>query len=635
VTEDDLPGPIVNTASASSDETPDPLSDDHEVPIVVTTQSADLSLSKSVDNAAPSEGESIVYTITITNDGPSDATGVEITDLLPLWITHVSDSSAGSYNRITGVWAVGALADGNSATLEITAIVDAGIAGITIPNTAEVTAADQPDPDSTPDNNDPTEDDQDSADITVQHADLAVTKTVDNATPNEGDTIVYTITVTNNGPDDATGVEVTDVLPLGVTYASDDSAGAYDSVTGVWTIGALASGANAMIELTVTVDAETAGKTITNTVELTGSDQADPDNTNNRSSVDITVQEVVTAGVGGATEDSCQSKVIISEIAWAGTAADPWGEWIELRNLGRTSVDLTDWTLRWRRKHPSTPEESRWKVLKLSGMLMSAPFSVCELADREPTPSVRIVKNDADDFSWLLLGELEEKDGSYYLLERWHDATVSNVTADLVYDTEPPYDLELSDFGDMIILVNDQGEIVDTANAFEFEKDGWPAGSATTFATMERTDPLGPDTKENWHTNQGILTHGLDALRRPLVASAGVINSMVLDELALFSDLQPAEIHVGTQLEAGIEVAMNVRKAPGWPWVHVTSPGLAEAAGIGGAIDYRAGYTFSGYYKEDTYWLGINTDDLAPGRYNFWIPYGEGKTMIIPITVVP
>lgn len=249
--------------------------------------------------------------------------------------------------------------------------------------------------------------------------------------------------------------------------------------TGVWRVGTLASGTSAALELTVTVDAKTAGNTITNTAQVRNSDPDDLNPTNNSDSVDITVQKTVAAGGGGFAEDPYEGKVIISEVAWAGTAADPWGEWIELRNLGATPVDLTDWTLRWRRKHPSTQEESRWKVLKLSGMLMSAPISSCELAEREPTPSVRIVKNDADEVSWLILGELEEKDDSYYLLERWHDATVSNVTADLVYDTTPPYNLELSDFGDIIVLVNNQGKIVDTAKAFESEQGGWTAKRST------------------------------------------------------------------------------------------------------------------------------------------------------------
>src|SRR5690606_14623319 len=68
----------------------------------------------------------------------------------------------------------------------------------------------------------------------VASADLNITKTVSDDTPNVGDQITYTITVTNQGPNAATGVEVLDVLPAQVSYVSDDSGGDYDENTGVW-----------------------------------------------------------------------------------------------------------------------------------------------------------------------------------------------------------------------------------------------------------------------------------------------------------------------------------------------------------------------------------------------------------------
>ncbi|RLE36850.1 hypothetical protein DRJ23_06755, partial [Candidatus Acetothermia bacterium] len=197
-------------------------------------------------------------------------------------------------------------------------------------------------------------------------ADIAVVKTAYNPAPNEGDTVNFTITVTNNGPDDASGVTVTDLLPVGLTYFSDTGAGAYDPATGIWTVGALAAGANATLTITATVNAGTGGSTITNTASATG-DQPDPDTTNNASSVDVTVAEV--AGGGGGATQECEGKVIINEVAWAGTAASPEDEWIELRNLGTVPVDLTGWTLRWRKKNPVTPEDYQWKTLELSGII--------------------------------------------------------------------------------------------------------------------------------------------------------------------------------------------------------------------------------------------------------------------------
>jgi uncharacterized repeat protein (TIGR01451 family) len=122
-------------------------------------------------------------------------------------------------------------------------------------------------------------------------ADLEIVKTVDNNQPQEGDTIVYTLTLTNNGPKNANQIEVTDVLPAGLTYVSDDGGGNYDDVTGLWTPGLLTNGSSTTLNITLTVDAGTAGSTITNTATITDSNRVDPDPSNDTSSVNITVVE--------------------------------------------------------------------------------------------------------------------------------------------------------------------------------------------------------------------------------------------------------------------------------------------------------------------------------------------------------
>ena len=120
------------------------------------TAVADLRLAKSVDNGAPSVGSNVVFTLMATNDGPSGASGVQVTDLLPSGYTYGSDDGGGSYVSGSGVWTVGNLADSGSTTLNITATVNA--AGVYL-NTSEVTAVAETDPDSTPNNGITTEDD--------------------------------------------------------------------------------------------------------------------------------------------------------------------------------------------------------------------------------------------------------------------------------------------------------------------------------------------------------------------------------------------------------------------------------------------------------------------------------------------
>jgi uncharacterized repeat protein (TIGR01451 family) len=265
-------GNLINTAIISPPAgTIDPVLDNNTVTDTDTQDpQADLAIVKTVSNATPTVGSNIVFTLTVTNNGPSAATGVSVSDLLPSGYTYVSDNGAGAYVSGTGVWTIGNLASGANAALQITATVRA--AG-TYANTATVTG-NQNDP--TPGNNTST-----NTPVPVAQADLAIVKTVNNATPTVGSNIVFTLTVTNNGPSPATGVSVSDLLPSGYTYVSDNGAGAYVSGTGVWTIGNLASGANAALQITATVNAT--GIT-SNTATVTGR-ETDPVPGNNSSTV--------------------------------------------------------------------------------------------------------------------------------------------------------------------------------------------------------------------------------------------------------------------------------------------------------------------------------------------------------------
>jgi len=67
-------------------------------------------------------------------------------------------------------------------------------------------------------------------------SDLSLTKSVDNGAPLVGTNVVFTITVDNDGKSDVAGVEVTDLLPNGYTYVSHSASGAYDDVSGIWTL---------------------------------------------------------------------------------------------------------------------------------------------------------------------------------------------------------------------------------------------------------------------------------------------------------------------------------------------------------------------------------------------------------------
>jgi len=92
----------------------------------------------------------------------------------------------------------------------------------------------------------------------AKQSDVKIEKTTNNATPKNGDIVTYTIKVTNNGPDEAKGVQASDLLPSGLTYVSSNpSRGAYDATTGLWNIGNLANNESVTLTISVKVQFET------------------------------------------------------------------------------------------------------------------------------------------------------------------------------------------------------------------------------------------------------------------------------------------------------------------------------------------------------------------------------------------
>lgn len=132
----------------------------------IACQSADLSLTKTIDQAAPKQNDTVNYTITVNNAGPDTANNITVKDALPTGLTAVTPLPT-AYDGTT--WTVGTIASGAKATLTIAAKVSAA-AGTAITNSAEVMSSSVADPDSTPGNGVTTEDDYASAALTVAAA---------------------------------------------------------------------------------------------------------------------------------------------------------------------------------------------------------------------------------------------------------------------------------------------------------------------------------------------------------------------------------------------------------------------------------------------------------------------------------
>lgn len=255
----------------------------------------DLSVSKSADETQVVAGESTTFTITIRNNSTvtipagerilleeRPGAGVFITGFA---VVTGSATVTGNGNNAT-VTTTGNLLTGAEIVVRVTADIAASASG-TISNGISVRGP-ETDPDDTPDD----EDDIPPVPV-VSRTDLAVVKTVDNTAPFVGDEINFTVTVTNHGPSDASGVVVTDELPNGFDYASSSTTrGTYDPATDRWTIGNLESGQTVSLTIAATVLAS--GDYI-NYASVTG-DEDDPDLTNNEDTPDDPVVPIDRSG---------------------------------------------------------------------------------------------------------------------------------------------------------------------------------------------------------------------------------------------------------------------------------------------------------------------------------------------------
>lgn len=281
----DAMGTIINTAQVTSD-THDLLPDNNEDSVETNVRGiADLSIEKTSEFTEPVHANSsIVYYLNVTNHGPDVALNVNVVDVLPDGVTFVdampmADEVSGSEYR----WVIASMGVGESVIIRVNVTVNDGFSGA-ITNLAYV-EEDSHDPD---DDND--EDDDEIEVLPV--ADISIEKTSEFVAPaHAGSLIAYTLNVTNHGPDLATNVNVTDILPDGVTFV--DAMSVADEVNGLeyrWFIPSLIAGESFIIKINVTVNESFYG-TITNTATVED-DSYDPDDNNDEDDDEIEVVSV-------------------------------------------------------------------------------------------------------------------------------------------------------------------------------------------------------------------------------------------------------------------------------------------------------------------------------------------------------
>jgi uncharacterized repeat protein (TIGR01451 family) len=249
-------------------------------------------------------GANFQYIITAFNSGSADAPNVLFSDPLPTGVTFVSGTfeinestprtGTVTFNSTTnrleanlGTMLANGTTTTNRALITLVVSADAGAAAGTVTNTATLTS---------PDNTVGVSDGETTQ--VTRTFDLTVSKTdnVDNV--NRGDSVTYTIVVTNSGPSTATNVTVTDTLPTGMTFQSASTG--FTNAAGVVTgnIASIASGQSATVTVTATVNNDAPnGANLTNTVSVAAAGETTTSNNTGTASATVLSTANITGSV--------------------------------------------------------------------------------------------------------------------------------------------------------------------------------------------------------------------------------------------------------------------------------------------------------------------------------------------------
>ena len=272
---------IVNITT-SVDDARGNFSDNETVNVMANTT---LAVIKDAEIKALNPGDTAHFVITVIAGGSSDSLNVKLEDILDAGLLDVKSATyrinGGNLTDYTQIISLGNMHTGSKIVVDIYAAI-LSTTGQDIFNCVNVTSDEHP------------EGNTSNTTIHVNIADLEIIKIVNNATPNYGDEITYTITVRNNGPDNSTNIKVSEVLADNFKFISANaSKGYYDLTNGVWAVGNLTN--NETAKLVITVKIVKTGF-IQNNVSVNGTG-FDPNVTNNNATVNITVPQTADLSV--------------------------------------------------------------------------------------------------------------------------------------------------------------------------------------------------------------------------------------------------------------------------------------------------------------------------------------------------
>ena len=332
--EDSIPDNITgnqageNDGDEVDDSIVDPDDEDDHDPATITVERYDLALGKVRNGTGTlTPGDDVIFSITVTNQGTLTSGAFTVTDIAPAELTYTATGSTADnatfatngantinlVNNDDGTFIFDDLASGDSVTFDVAYTISGTFAGGNLVNRAEISADSGDDEDSIPDATtgnqagendgdevddsivDPDdEDDHDPATITVERYDLALGKVRNGAgTLTLGDTVIFSITVTNQGTLTSGTFTVTDIAPTELTYTATGSTA--DNATfatngantinlnnnddGTFTFDDLASGDSVTFDVAYTISLSYTGGTLVNRAEISADSGDDEDST--------------------------------------------------------------------------------------------------------------------------------------------------------------------------------------------------------------------------------------------------------------------------------------------------------------------------------------------------------------------
>ncbi len=303
---DTLTGNITTTITTTPVNTDPNMSNNTSVVVTQITNTANISLTKSADKAAAKPGETITYTINVTNSGPVTAKTPTINDSVPAAVGNPQYSldNGVTWTSWTGSTVLPDISANTNSIVLIRGTVSQTATG-SIANTASVTTP-TPGPGG---RNTPVTSPAATTNITnvTPVSNLVTTVTVDNTTPKPGDEVTYTVKVKNNGSATAITPTVTYRPPRGLTDVqySNDGGKTWTPWTGTTTISNIPNGESNQFLLKGKIDGSTAG-TITTSVTVT-SPSDDPANSNNTGTADVAV-----SGTSYCTVRFCSKNCLVA-----------------------------------------------------------------------------------------------------------------------------------------------------------------------------------------------------------------------------------------------------------------------------------------------------------------------------------